>query len=44
MQQVLLDFHMVDSLSVIKYAKVKAIRDEDGITTDFQVEGDFTLR
>ena len=30
-----------DSLSAIKYAKVKAIRDEDGITTDFQVEGDF---
>ena len=33
--------HVVDSLSAIKYAKVKAIRDEDGITTDFQVEGDF---
>ncbi len=28
--------HVVDSLSAIKYAKVKAIRDEDGITTDFQ--------
>ena len=26
--------HVVDSLSAIKYAKVKAIRDEDGITTD----------
>ena len=33
--------HVVDSLSAIKYAKVKAIRDEDGITTDFVVEGDF---
>ena len=33
--------HVVDSLSAIKYAKVKAIRDEDGITTDFQIEGDF---
>ena len=33
--------HVVDSLSAIKYAKVKAIRDEDGITTDFIVEGDF---
>ena len=33
--------HVVDSLSAIKYAKVKAIRDEDGITTNFQVEGDF---
>ena len=33
--------HVVDSLSAIKYAKVKAIRDEDGITIDFQVEGDF---
>ncbi len=33
--------HVVDSLSAIKYAKVKAIRDEQGITTDFQIEGDF---
>ena len=30
-----------DSLSAIKYAKVKPIRDEDGITTDFEIEGDF---
>ena len=30
-----------DSLSAIKYAKVKPIRDEDGITTHFEVEGDF---
>ena len=33
--------HCVDSLSAIKYAKVKAIRDEDGITKDFEIEGDF---
>ena len=33
--------HVVDSLSAIKYAKVKAIRDADGITTDFNIEGDF---
>ena len=33
--------HVVDSLSAIKYAKVKPIRDEDGITVDFIVEGDF---
>ena len=33
--------HVVDSLSAIKYAKVKAIRDENGITTDFEIEGDF---
>ncbi len=30
-----------DSLSAIKYAKVKAIRDENGIATKFEVEGDF---
>lgn len=33
--------HVVDSLSAIKYAKVKAIRDENGIATDFEIEGDF---
>lgn len=33
--------HVVDSLSAIKYAKVKAIRDEEGVTVDFEVEGDF---
>lgn len=33
--------HVVDSLSAIKYAKVRAIRDEDGIVTDFETEGDF---
>lgn len=32
---------VADSLSAIKYAKVKAIRDEDGIITDYEVEGDF---
>ena len=31
----------VDSLSAIKYAKVKPIRDEEGITVDFEIEGDF---
>ena len=31
----------VDSLSAIKYAKVKPIRDKDGITTDFEIEGDY---
>ena len=30
-----------DSLSAIKYAKVKPIRDENGIAVDFEVEGDF---
>lgn len=33
--------HVVDSLSAIKYAKVKTIRDENGIVTDFAIEGDF---
>lgn len=33
--------HVVDSLSAIKYAKVKAIRDENGVTKDFIVEGSF---
>ncbi len=31
----------VDSLSAIKYAKVKPIRDENGITVDFEIEGDY---
>ena len=31
----------VDSLSAIKYAKVKPIRDEDGIAVDFDIEGDY---
>ena len=29
--------HVVDSLSAIKYAKVKVIRDEDGLATDFEI-------
>ncbi len=33
--------HVVDSLSAIKYAKVKTIRDEDGIVVDFETTGDF---
>lgn len=33
--------HVVDSLSAIKYAKVKAIRDEDGIIQSFETTGDF---
>ena len=32
---------VADSLSAIKYAKVKTIRDEDGIVTSYEVEGDF---
>ncbi len=32
---------VADSLSAIKYAKVKVIRDENGIVTDYEVEGDF---
>ena len=32
---------VADSLSAIKYAKVKPIRDEDGIAYDFEIEGDF---
>ena len=33
--------HVADSLSAIKYAKVKVIRDEQGCAVDFQTEGDF---
>ena len=33
--------HVVDSLSAIKYAKVKPVRDADGISIDFEIEGDF---
>ena len=34
--------HVVDSLSAIKYAKVKTVRDEEkGIVVDYQIEGDF---
>lgn len=31
----------VDSLSAIKYAKVKPVRDEEGIAIDFEIEGDY---
>ena len=33
--------HVVDSLSAIKYAKVKVIRDENGLAQDFEISGDF---
>lgn len=33
--------HVVDSLSAIKYAKVKVIRDETGFNVDYETEGDF---
>ena len=33
--------HVVDSLSAIKYAKVKTIRDENGLVVDYQIDGDF---
>ena len=33
--------HVVDSLSAIKYAKVKTVRDEDGLVVDYEIEGDF---
>ena len=32
---------VADSLSAIKYAKVKTIRDENGIVVDYEVEGDY---
>ena len=33
--------HVVDSLSAIKYAKVKAIRNDEGFVVDYETEGDF---
>ena len=33
--------HVIDSLSAIKYAKVKVVRDETGLATGYEVEGDF---
>jgi formate C-acetyltransferase len=33
--------HVVDSLSAIKYAKVKVIRDDKGLAKDFEIEGEF---
>ena len=32
---------VADSLSAIKYARVKPIRDENGMAVDFEIEGDF---
>lgn len=32
---------VADSLSAIKYAKVKAIRNDDGLVVDYEIEGDF---
>ncbi len=32
---------IADSLSAIKYAKVKTVRDEDGLVVDYQIEGDY---
>ena len=32
---------VADSLSAIKYAKVKVIRDETGLAVDYEIEGDF---
>ncbi|MCL2224972.1 MAG: formate C-acetyltransferase [Defluviitaleaceae bacterium] len=34
---------VVDSLSAIKYAKVKAIRDENGLAVDYEIEGDYPM-
>ena len=33
--------HVVDSISAIKYAKVKTVRDETGLVVDYKIEGDF---
>lgn len=33
--------HVIDSLSAIKYAKVKTVRDENGLAVDYEIEGDF---
>lgn len=33
--------HVVDSLSAIKYAKVKTVRDDQGVVVDYEIEGDF---
>lgn len=33
--------HVIDSLSAIKYAKVKVVRDESGLAKDFEIEGGF---
>ncbi|MBU5232742.1 formate C-acetyltransferase [Agathobacter rectalis] len=33
--------HVIDSLSAIKYAKVKVVRDENGLAKGFEIEGEF---
>ena len=33
--------HVIDSISAIKYAKVKTVRDENGLVVDYETEGDF---
>ena len=33
--------HVIESLSAIKYAKVKVVRDESGLAKDFEIEGEF---
>ena len=33
--------HVIDSLSAIKYAKVKTVRDENGLVIDYEIEGEF---
>ena len=33
--------HVIDSLSAIKYANVKTVRDENGLVVDYEIEGDF---
>ncbi len=33
--------HVIDSLSAIKYAKVKVVRDKSGLAKDFEIEGEF---
>ena len=33
--------HVIDSLSAIKYTKVKTVRDENGLVVDYEIEGDF---
>ena len=33
--------HVIDSLSAIKYAKVKVVRDDSGLAKDFEIEGEF---
>jgi formate C-acetyltransferase len=34
---------VLDSLSAIRYAKVKAVRDENGLAKDFEIEGEYPM-